>query len=362
MATFVFKFLLTSIFFSLIIGAALLRRCNNRHYSTAELILYSMGLGPVFTVLLLYYFLLLIPGLSHSFYLVSILTLFALTLVFSLRGFHILGLRLFHWFKSSASSWRSLPPKEKTKNALFWGFLLALGTGFLFLYLGNTLHTPIEHHDALVYGNYGKMYFQQKQIYYSKVMRPARNGFYFQGSQRPSFSLLLTWEMLLNSDSINQKPYFDMYFRSISGYFGLLVISLCFYWLFKKNKYLALLGLLVLFSGLQFFLMLVNYHLDSYRLFFLLVSWIWLAYTIKERDNFALFLLGVFSGLAGFTHLIGLVAALVNGLALFIFYEGDFKTRFRKTAALALMILVLGNFHYLLEVFFGSVSGFISYL
>jgi hypothetical protein len=362
MIAFCFKFVLTSIVFSLVIGAALVRLNKHRNCSTGELILYSLGLGPVFTVLLLYYLLLLIHGQAHLFYIIGILLVYGLLFIFSIKGFQILGMRVKEWMKSTAGIWKEINSREKFKRAIYWGFLLVLLGSFLIVYLGSTLQTPIEHHDALIYGNLGKMYYLQKQVTYSKVMKPAKNGFYFQGSQKPSFSLLLTWEMMLNNKQTNQKPYFDMYFRSISGYFGLLIIGVFFSWLYKKNKYLALLGLLVLFSGFQFFSMMVNYHLDAYRIFFLLVSWIWLAYTLKQKDGFSLFLLGVFSGFAAFTHLIGLVVALFNGLALFIFYEGGLKTRIFKTAALGLLIMASGNIHYLLEVLLGSVSGYVSYI
>jgi hypothetical protein len=167
--------------------------------------------------------------------------------------------------------------------------------------------------------------------------------------------------MMLNPEHFNQKKDFDMYFRSISAYYGLLIIAIQFLWLYRKNRYLALLGLLVLLSGLRFVSMLVNYHLDSYRIFFLLVSWIFLAYTLKKKDGFSLFLLGVFSGFAAFTHLIGLAAALLNCLAVLIFDESNIKARVLKTAALGLLILAFGNIHYLLEALYGSVSGFLTY-
>jgi len=362
MIAFLVKLALTNVLFSLVIGAALVRLNKHRIGSTGELILYSLGLGPVLTALVLYYLLLFIPGQAHLFYIIGVLLVYGLIFIFSIKGFHILAVRMKEWMKSAAGKWKEFNSREKFKRAIYWGFLLVLLGSFLVVYVGGTLQTPIEHHDALIYGNLGKMYYQQKQVTYSKVMKPAKNGFYFQGSQKPSFSLLLTWEMMLNNEQTNQKPYFDMYFRSISGYFGLLIIGVYFYWLYKKNKYLALLGLPVLFSGYRFFAMMVNYHLDAYRIFFLLVSWIWLVYTLKQKDNFSLLLLGVFSGFAAFTHLIGLAVALFNGLALFIFYEGDLKVRIFKTAALALLIIVSGNIHYLLEVLFGSVSGYISYI
>jgi len=355
------KFLLTNVLFSMIIGAALIRIRDiwNRNidkktvYDTGQLMLYSLGLGPVFTVLLLYYLLLLLPGQSNLFYIVCILVIYGGIFVFSLKGFYSLISQVRNGLGTLTFSW---------KTFLYWGFILFLLAGFLFFYLGNTIHTPLEHHDALIYGNLGKMYYQEKEITYRKVMKPGRDGFYFQGSQKPSFSLLLTWEMLLNNRQINQSPDFDLYFRSISGYYGLLFIALCFFWLYRVHKYLALLGLLVLFSGLRFFIMTVDYHLDAYRMFFLMISWIWLGFSIKEKDKFSLLLLGIFTGFTAFTHLIGLAVALFNTMALFIFYEGNLKIRIYKTAVLSVLILLMGNFHYLLEAVFGSVSGFISYI
>jgi len=362
MGLFYFKLFLTGILFSLIIGAALVRFNKTNPQGNFELILYSLGLGPVFTVSMLYYFLLFIPGQAHLFYIIGILAIYGVISIFSFKGFQVLGVQLKNWVKASAASWKSMGTKEKFKRAGYWTFLLVLLAVFLILYLGDTLRTPLEHHDALAYGNLGKMYYQQKQIAYSRVMRPAPNGFYFQGSQRPSFSLLLTWEMMLNDERTNQSPGFDLYFRSMSGYYGILFLGVYFFWLYRKNKYLALLGLLVIFSGLQFFLMLVNYHLDAYRMFFLVISWIWLAYTLKRKDGFSLFLFGVFSGFTAFTHLIGLVVAVFNVLALFIFYEDSFKARIFKVAAVVLLMAALGNIHYLLDVLFGPEAGFINYI
>jgi hypothetical protein len=107
---------------------------------------------------------------------------------------------------------------------------------------------------------------------------------------------------------------------------------------------------------------MVNYHLDAYRVFFLVVSWIWLAYTLKRKDGFSLFLFGVFSGFTAFIHLIGLIVAAFNVMALFIFYEDGLKARIFKVAALALLIVALGNIHYLIDILYGPEAGFITYI
>jgi len=50
-----------------------------------------------------------------------------------------------------------------------------------------------------------------------------------------------------------------------------------------------------------------------------MVSWIFLAYSIKKRDFLSLILLGVFSGFTAFTHLIGAAVAILNCVTFIIF-------------------------------------------
>lgn len=365
MAAFFIKFFLTAVLFSLVIGALLLRfrsTANDTPYTTLEVILYSLGLGPVTTVLILYYLLLLAPGNSRFFYLSAVFLVYGVMIVFGFKGFVILARRLKTFSRATIDSWRGLGSRERFKHTVYWFFLVVLLIAFLFYFLGNTLQTRMEHHDALIYGNLGKHYYYKGDVPYQRVMRPALGGFVFQGSQKPSFSLLLTWEMLLNNREANQTQNFDLFFRSISGYFGLLIIAVQFVWLYRKNRYLPFLGLLALLAGHRFVHMLFNYHLDSYRIFFLLVSWIWLAYALKYRDRFSFFMLGLFSGFTAFTHLIGLTAALLNWLAFGIFCQHPLKERLLKSIYLGLIILACGNIHYLLEIFYGAAFGFMTYL
>jgi len=220
----------------------------------------------------------------------------------------------------------------------------------------------MEGHDALIYGNFGKLYYQQKQITYSRRMEAAPNGFLFIGSQKPAFSLLFTWELMLNSTYINRTIHFDAYFRSISGYYGLLIVAIVFLWLYRKNRYLPIIALFLLMSGLSFFITILDHHLDSYRIFFLLVSWIWLGYAIKKRDSFSFYLFALFSGFAAFTHLIGLVSAIINLAAFFLFYESSIKVRFIRSIVFVFIIIAAGGIHYIFEATMGSLTGFLNYI
>ncbi|NQT81098.1 MAG: hypothetical protein HQ555_11995 [Candidatus Aminicenantes bacterium] len=145
----------------------------------------------------------------------------------------------------------------------------------------------------------------------------------------------------------------DLYYKSISTYYALLILAVIFFWLSKKSKYLALFGMLSLLSGFSFFQTLITQHLDSYRIFLLIVSWIFLAYTIEKKDFLSFFLLGVFSGLAAFAHTIGAVLVVFNCLAVFIFLKGNFKYKLTKTTFVAFLMIAFGWFHYILDIIWG---------
>ncbi len=372
MDLFILKFILTNIVFSLIIGFALVRinTVNTIHavkwfdrtgekVANLELILYSLGLGPIFTVLILYYLLLVFHGLPNLFYLAAAFLVFLALLVWGRKSVSLLVQELKTKYRTVCMAGK----RKQWEHILYFSFLLVLLAVFIYLYLGSSiLQVPIADHDILVHGNIGKLYYQEKALKYSENISNSIDGFFFIGSPKPSFSLLLTWEMMMNRGFVGSNDLtFDMYFRSISAYYGLLILLIVFYWLYRKNRYLALLGIVVLFSGLKFFQVFLSYHLDSYRLFFLILSWVFLAYSLKSKELLAFLLLGIFSGFTAFTHLIGVLVALANGLAFFIFQEVSFKERLLKTLALSLIILLFGGLHYVLEAVWGARFGFLTY-
>lgn len=360
MISFYLKFFLTNILFSLIIASALLsfRSRESDGGETPgvwETLLYSLGLGPMFTVLLLYYQLLVLPGRPTSFYVTVVLVVFFILALLGRKGFVI----LWRHTRGGFQTIKNLAIDSKAR--VYWVIVLLVVLFFLWVFHGTVAHNRMEGHDALIYGNFGKMYYQEKKIEYEVVMLPAVNGFLFQGSPKPAFSLLLTWELMLNGKQIDKTKHFDAYYRGISAYYTLLILLVAFLWFYRKNRWFALFGTLLLFSGAKFYIMMLDHHLDSFRIFFLLVSWIALAYRVKGRGRFAFILLALFSGFAAFAHLIGFVIALINGLALLVFDEISLKKRLINSIIFFLIVMVLGGIHYFLEALLGTETGFINY-
>lgn len=374
MSLFYLKFFITNILFSFIIGLVLLRfqsRSSAPNRPTiSEILLYALGLGPAVTVLLLYFLLLLLPHKSNFFYLLFI-GLFYLGLIWlGRRSFGVIARGWAQFRSNTTTKRRQHTSWQKARSALYILLIVVL----LSLYWTG-YHTIVEHnrligHDALIYANFGKMYDHDKAITYSRVMLPASNGFLFQGTPKPAFSLFLTWEYMLNHTlmdyqserEFNKTIYFDAYYRSISGFYTLLILAVGFLWLYRLHPVLPFVGLVIMASGLHFFLMFADFHIDSIRIFFLVLSWLALYYALTIKEQWLLCLLAVFSGFAAFFHVIGLVIALINGFAFFLCAPEPWLKKTR-CATLFLVIMVLcGGIHYLLEALGGAESGFSSYI
>jgi hypothetical protein len=78
MFLFIFKFFITNIVFSVILCSLFTRFNESGRYSNSELLLYSLGLGPAFTALLLYYSFLILPHRSNIFYLILVAAVYFL--------------------------------------------------------------------------------------------------------------------------------------------------------------------------------------------------------------------------------------------------------------------------------------------
>lgn len=350
MILFSLQFILTNIIFSVIICAALIRLNKRKIHSNLEIFLYSLGLGPVFTSLLLYYLLLFAPSHSNLFYLLFIFSVYLFLSFLGRKYFSVLAADIIKKIKSIKKIFKNLNAYHQKESIIFASIVILFLASFLFLYLANTLQTPVDGTDALRYGTFGKIFFIEKSLEYKWIRPYPKTGFYLIVNSAPSFSLILTWEKIMDSFFNVDK---DLYFKSLGTYYALLILGIFFFWLSKKNKYLALLGAFALLSGFYFFQTLITQHLDSYRIFFLVISWIFLAYAIEKKDSLSFLLLGIFSGFAAFSHTIGAVLVVFNCLALFIFMKGNLKYKLKKTTFVFILVIAFGWIHYILDIFWG---------
>jgi hypothetical protein len=191
---------------------------------------------------------------------------------------------------------------------------------------------------------------EEKSLHRVFSLSPAGNGFVSIAFHPPSFSLFRTWEIMFNRVL---RVGDDFYFRSISGYYGLLILILQGYWLSKISKYLPLLGAAALMSGTYFFSMFVYGHLDSYRIFLLMVSWILACRSLATGGSLPLALFGIFAGLAAFSHALVMFIVIISWFVFTLFQVGRWQERIWNAACSLCLVLIFGGLHYVID----SVSG-----
>ena len=318
-------------------------------FDNKELLLYSLGLGPFFTVLIIYYSFLLIPSRSSLFYLTMVGLIYLVITIFGKNHFKPLLISLYNGLKKLV-----MIKGDKYKQISHILFLLMIFipiTVYLIVYLMQILPRPLMRHDMLNYGITGKMLFEAKSLGPVWINDFAQNGYLYKILHAPSFALMMTWEQMINSlfhvDS-------DIYFRSIGAYYGLLILSIQFYWVSKQNKWLAVFSSFALLTGYDFLSLFIRNHIDSYRIYMFVISLIFMAYSLKYKDNLSLFLFGMSCGFSAFAHRIGIVIACINCFVFFITMDDKLKSRVIKTGVVVMLMLSFGGSHYLLDFIFGQ--------
>jgi len=346
------KFIFTNFIFSIILGLALVRLNTRKRFKSFELVLISFGLGPAVTVLLLYYAFLLLPHHGDGFYVALVLTFFFVIAIFGKNSFKILideisDLSKIVWtrFKNSIN--------YRVEFIVVSSILTTALILYMYFFLSKICLRPLIGHDVLEYGTMGKILYEEKSLAPIWTANFSTNGYLYKILHAPSFSLFLTWEKILNQFFSKNG---DFYFKSISTYYGLLILTIQYFFISKKSKYLGLISTIALLSGYGFLISLFAKHLDTYRILFYCVSLIYLNYSIENNDYLSLLLLGIFSGFAAFAHRIGVVLAAINCVSFIIFFKGEFKAKIGRTAIVVVLIFIFGGSHYIFDLFLGSGS------
>jgi hypothetical protein len=224
-------------------------------------------------------------------------------------------------------------------------------TVFIALDLTKILRHQIIGHDFLVYGIMGKILYAEKSLDPIWIDNFSTQGFIYGIVRKPpSLSLILTWELIISSFFSENN---DLYFKSVSIYYSILIVMILYILLSKKNIPLAILGVFALITAQEFFNTMLFVHIDSFRIFFHSVSLIFLFYSIKHKDGFSILMLGICSGLSTFSHTIGLVLAALNPIVLFIFLEEKLKLRFLKTLNVVSCMFLFGASHQIFNLVWG---------
>lgn len=324
-----FQLILTNIVLSIILFS-LFKRENS--YKDIINLFVCFGISPPLTSLIIYYLLLFFPKNSSLFYILIIISIYTL-LLFIAR-------------KKIIKTLFFIKKKLFSLNRLLLSIIFLL----IFAWQVTVLKIPILGHDTFEYANQGKIFFANKSITYNKHQFDKNSNFYYVGRHGFIYPLFNTTERFVNDLFRTDK---DFYFKSISGYYWILIVLLQFYLLSRVNKKLAILSTLTLVTAYGYAIMFAFFHLDTIRIFLLMLSIIFCLESIDNKNLNTLILFGITAGLASNIHSMGAFFSLILIFVFFVFQK-NWKHKIFKSFFVLIIILIFGGLHYLLDSFIGT--------
>lgn len=335
--SFIALVLTTNLLFGLITAALFLRFSARLGAPRWPLALAGLGTGPFLLTIVLYYLLLLGPGIPTLVLLATPFLFFAILAWWAGPGWHEVG-----------SLCKRIP--HLLREGSMW--ILLVGSA-LFLAITITLlaNKPLVDHDVLEYGVQGRIFLHDGVIGYSRFRFDESTGFHYVGLHGFAFPLLFTWEGIWSS-LMGLKT--DMWVRSITMWYAWLLILFIWSWLRSWGAWVAVAGAVALSTSLGFLFLVSIYHLDSMRIFFFTTTLAAFVALFRVPGMERMLLLAVLCAASSFIHSIGAILSVVLWVVLLAMLPVPIRYRIRWTLpALGLMIL-LGGVHYVLDILFGT--------
>lgn len=358
MAGFLLKVFITNVFFGILLYMVFARFNQSGRYSRNLLFLFACGAAPAVVSVLMHYALLLVPGQSDGFYVWIIATVFVTAAAICYKSWNdvtLLGKDIANWFgRAFRVSFGGQGVSGKgivhflTSNTPILLVFLGLVTVWLYLITVN----PIVEHDYLGYGTQARVFHATKVIEYGPHRFHEATGFYNIGLHGFGTQLMGTWELMLNS--VFGWGH-DLYFKSLTGYYVILIVLLVWGFIRKHDKMLAFYTVCALLGTYGFMLIMKVYHLDAFRIFLVTLTFLFSIQLVRKPDKINVLLLGLFGGLSANIHSLGVLLLCFSLLTLLVFMPGKLlQKRMPALVTIGAMCLLFGGFHYVLDVFWGT--------
>lgn len=295
-------------------------------HNSAKAIVYSIGLVPVFNLLVFYYLLLLLPSLPILFYVLVPLLLISLLFLF-------------------------IPEKKlQLPNAgLFYLGILIFSIVISYVY---AQAKTLSEHDTLEYALQGRHFFNTRSVYYTSYPFHAENGFYYVGLHGFAFPLIYTWELMFNqligSDSI-------ILFKFINPFYASLLLGLVYEEVKIVGKKYAFWAVCILLFTTGFIFNALQFHLEMLRQYLFLAFAASFIKALKDNSIKNILLFSVIAGLQSTVHSIGAIASAI-ALAILMAYSIFQKTDKKYIHAIysVIALVLFGWIHYILDILIGT--------
>lgn len=325
----------------------------------------ALALAPALVSLLLHYQFLFIKNAPNLVYIFIVLFVYAFLFYRFRHNFNPVK----NYFKEKLQFYSATPADKIGKEIVSLPFvhfhygkwmpdLIKIGIYFLAFYLAHQwfwriVSVAFSGHDVLEYAIQGKIFGVDKTIDYVKHRYSDVNDFYYVGLHGFTFPLFRTWEYLI-SDLFGRENN-DFFFRAITGYYAYIVFFLSYTIIKKVNLKMAIAALAIMLFTYGFSLTIKEYHIDTLRICFVILSLVWMVICLtEEKDNALLFVFGLVLGTLALIHSFGFFISLIIMMAYLLFDKQAIKYRFFTFSKILIVFFFTGGFHYLLDIFIGT--------
>ncbi|MFN7846157.1 MAG: hypothetical protein ACK5P4_02955 [Bacteroidota bacterium] len=307
---------------------------NHQTENIKASVVLSLGIAPLLMSSLLYLMLLFLPGQS--------------TVIYLLIAFSVLiGHMIFFRKKFNIAYAASKYPITFDKTEKILASLLLV---FFVCTLAYSHWRPLSEHDTFEYMFLGKQLALEKQLIISKYRYNEASGSYFIGLHGLLYPVLFTWQSMFNQLMHTDSEW---WFKSLSGYYSMLFLSVFILYLKSINPKWLVLGLCMLLSSFAMVFSILQFHLEMIRMF-LFLAVVYMSITYIESPRNQINILGILLGLQAGVHFIGLVISIISLGLLFFFIQQTYAMRFKMLMKQSIIFILCGSIHYILEYFMGD--------
>lgn len=307
---------------------------SERRLSVKHIFFLSRGLGPIVISWLLYNLFLLLPQRPPWLYVSLVLLFFAIVLWATRKQLpQLTGIY--------SALFQAIPNLRHLSSLCVILLCLIVLVGLFIFVIG--IGFPIVSHDALVFAVEARLIHRDLSLDHYPPLEPdLQTGYYENTFMVPALQMLYVWFFLATGTS-----QMDLLVRTVAPMYGVYCLLLVWYVAHRKDATSALWGAFILMTTPLFVSQSYYNSQDPMRIYFVLAALVWLAELLKSEKSGLAIAVGIFSGLAFFSHFFGALT-LLTVILLYFLLSSKAPSRRILTVLLILSIAFVAGaaYHY----------------